>query len=260
MEKARLTMRSASAANALIYGADYVTMLEHEVEIDGATAGAAGAAAAGAAADPELDAVYKRMAKMEVDVMHNEDVSKMRGCFNEVDATRLLVVLKKMVGDAYRHESDIIDAILDKFQVFLKEDEEKEQEEQEEDRNDDDCDPYYDEEDHLRETSNYMDELWENFSNCMSSRPDAQMEKLRHIIIMYINDPVVTRAALLPASSRKHALDRLNQIIGRGWFLTATGVEKVGDSYRNARDHNKQLWDRFRAHVASLHKMPGYTA
>jgi hypothetical protein len=249
MEEARLTMLSGGAENALIYGADYVTMLERELAIDGA-----------AAAAPELGAVYKRMAKMEMAMMRKEDVSNMRGVLNEADADRLLIVLKKMAGDAYSHEFAVMDAILDNFHVFLKEDEEQEQEQEQEEDHYHDFDPYYDEEDHLCETSNYMDELWENFSNCMSPRPGAQMEKLRHIIGMYINDPVMTRTKLLPAASRKHTLDRLNQIIRRGWFLTATGVEKVGDIYRNTSDYNKQLWERFRTQVAHLHTLPGYEA
>ena len=133
-------------------------------------------------------------------------------------------------------------------------------EEDEEDEEDDEYEDPEDEEERMKEASEHINDLWEDFEGFI--REESSHRALRRILLAYVNDSYCARL-LLKKPSRNHAVGRLRSLVTRGRFLDSIHSEQScapGQPWVQSAPLNSHAWKTFQERLEQIKRWPGYEA
>lgn len=107
----------------------------------------------------------------------------------------------------------------------------------------------YDEEERCKQTAEYIDDLWDDFSK---SRSDASRARtLRQIMNTYAHDPAA-HIILQQKSTRDHAYQQIKNCATRAWFQNGFYIDS--GTQKQAGPENRAAWKNFSGKIATLNK------
>ena len=107
----------------------------------------------------------------------------------------------------------------------------------------------YEEEERCKQTADYIEDLWDDFSK---SRGDASRARtLRQIMNTYTYDPAA-HVILQQQSTREHAFQQIKNCATRAWFQNGFYVDS--GTQKQAGPENRTAWNNFAGKMATFNK------